>query len=64
MTVKSLLTFPIVDKQICTNCKIKLNKEQLSKNVQDITYDGYGLPIILVRCPVCKTLIEWETKCS
>ncbi len=62
--INALLTFPVVEQQICTNCQIKLSREQLSKNIHDITYDGYGLPVILVRCPVCKTLLEWETKCN
>ena len=61
---KSVVTFPVVDKQVCSNCKITLGIDQLSSNVQDITRDAYGMPAILVRCPVCKTLIEWETKCN
>jgi len=61
---KSLITFPVVDKQVCNNCKITLGIDKLSANVYDITKDPYGMPAVIVRCPVCKSLIEWETKCS
>lgn len=65
MMSKSLITFPVVvDKQICSNCKITLGIDKLLRNVVDIDKDAYGIPAIMVRCPVCKTLIEWETTCN
>ena len=59
---KSLVTFPVVDKQTCSNCKITLGIDRLMRNVVNMTQDAYGMPAIMVRCPVCKTLMEWETK--
>ena len=61
---KSLITFPVVEKQICNNCKITLGIDKLSNNIFEVTQDAYGIPTIIVRCPVCKTLIEWEPKCN
>ena len=61
---KPIVTFPMLDKQTCTNCKITLGMEKLVSNVVDMTQDAYGMPAIMVRCPVCKTLMEWETKGS
>jgi uncharacterized protein with PIN domain len=61
---RALVNFPVAEKQICSNCSMVLEKERLSENVIDITQDAYGIPTVVVRCPVCKTLIEWEMKCN
>lgn len=61
---KSLIMFPVVEKQICSNCKMTLDMDKLVSNVVDMNEDAYGIPAIKVRCPVCKTLFEWETKCN
>jgi hypothetical protein len=60
----SLVTFPVVEKQVCNNCQITLGMDKLLRNVVEMTEDAYGIPAIMVRCPVCKTLLEWETKCN
>ena len=60
----SLVTFPVVDRQVCNNCKITLNGDTLSSNVLDVVHDAYGMPAVMVLCPVCKTPFEWETKCN
>ncbi len=61
---KSILTFPLIDKQVCSNCKIILGIDKLSSNVLDVVQDASGMPAVIVRCPVCKTILEWETKCN
>lgn len=61
---KSMLTFPLIDKQVCSNCKIILGIDKLSSNVLDVVQDASGMPAVIVRCPVCKTILEWETKCN
>ena len=58
---KSLITFPAVKHQMCYNCNIKLGIEAFYHNLVEMTQDAYGMPVVIVRCPVCKTLIEWET---
>jgi hypothetical protein len=62
--IKPIITFPLVDKQTCGNCKMELGMERLWPNVTEMTEDAYGIPAVMVRCPVCKTLMEWETKCN
>jgi hypothetical protein len=61
---KPIITFPLVDKQTCGNCKMELGMDRLWTNATEMTEDAYGIPAVMVRCPVCKTLIEWETKCN
>ena len=61
---KPMITFPLVEKQTCNNCKILLDSNNLLKNIINMTEDAYGMPAVMVRCPVCKTLMEWETKCN
>lgn len=61
---KYLLTFPVLEKQKCKNCKIMFDINKLKNNVVGMNEDAYGLPAIMVRCPICKTLFEWETKCN
>lgn len=62
--MKPFITFPAVDKQICSNCSITLGLDKLSRNVVDMREDESGMPAVIVRCPVCMTLLEWETKGS
>jgi hypothetical protein len=59
---KSIITFPAADKQTCYNCKTTLGIEKLYANFIEMTKDAYGMPALIVRCPVCMTPIEWETK--
>ena len=59
---KSMITFPAADKQICYNCKTTLGIDKLYSNFIEMTKDAWGMPAVLVRCPVCKTPIEWETR--
>ena len=60
-----MITFPlVVEKQVCGNCSMTLGIDKLSRNVVDINKDNYGIPAIIVRCPVCKALMEWETTCN
>ncbi len=59
---KSIVTFPAADKQICYKCKTTLGIEKLYSNFIEMTKDAYGMPAVIVRCPVCKTPIEWETR--
>lgn len=61
---KALITFPVAETQICSNCKITLGIDKLLRNVVDMAEDAYGMPAVMVRCPVCKTVIEWETRCN
>jgi len=61
---KPIITFPLVETQTCRNCSMILTTERLWRNVTDTTEDAYGIPAVMVRCPVCKTIIEWETKCN
>jgi hypothetical protein len=61
---KPMMLFPLVEKQICSNCNIQLDSNKLWSNMTKMTEDAYGMPAVMVRCPVCKTLIEWETKCN
>ena len=61
---KPIITFPLVDKQTCGNCKMELGTDRLWTNVTEMTEDAYGIPAVMVRCPVCKALMEWETKCN
>ena len=61
---KPMMLFPLVEKQICSNCNIQLDSNKLWPNITKMTEDSYGMPAVMVRCPVCKTLIEWETKCN
>jgi hypothetical protein len=62
--IKSMITFPLVEKQTCNNCSMVLDSSNLLKNITNMTEDAYGIPAVIVRCPVCKTLMEWETKCN
>jgi hypothetical protein len=62
--MKKLVTFPVVNTQVCGNCKISLSSGELYSNVIDMSEDAYGIPTIMVRCPVCKTPMEWETRCN
>jgi hypothetical protein len=63
--MSKMITFPaVVGEQTCSNCKITLDINKLLRNVVDINKDTYGMPAIMVRCPVCKTIIEWETTCN
>jgi len=59
--MKPLLIFPVANKQICSNCGVSLNMDKLLNNVMNMTEDASGIPAVIVRCPVCKTLMEWET---
>jgi len=59
---RSIITFPAADEQTCYNCKTILGIEDLHLNFIEMTQDAYGMPAVIVRCPVCKTPIEWETK--
>ena len=59
---KAIMTFPVVDKQTCYNCKSILGIDKMYHNLMEMTQDASGMPAIIVRCPVCKTPIEWETK--
>jgi hypothetical protein len=62
--MKAMVTFPVVHQQTCGNCRVSLGIERLLDNVVDMTEDAYGFPSIIVRCPVCKTLMEWEMHCN
>jgi len=57
----SYIVFPAAQKQECMNCKTLLGLDKMWANVVE-TRDGYGMPAVIIRCPVCKTLIEWETR--
>jgi hypothetical protein len=57
----SYIVFPAAQEQECLNCKTKLGIDKIRANVID-TRDVYGIPAIIIRCPVCKTTIEWETR--
>ena len=59
---KSLVVFPAADTQVCRNCNTTLSIENLYRNLIDMTSDASGMPAVLVRCPVCKTPLEWETR--
>ena len=59
--MKPLVIFPVANKQICSNCSVSLNMDKLLNNVTNMTEDASGIPAVIVRCPVCKTLMEWET---
>ena len=59
--MKPLLIFPVANKQICRNCSVSMNMDTLLSNVMNMTEDASGIPAVIVRCPVCKTLMEWET---
>lgn len=58
----SMITFPAADKQTCYNCKTTLGIDKLYSNFISMTKDAWGMPAVIVRCPVCKTPIEWETR--
>ncbi|MEW6569821.1 MAG: hypothetical protein AB1390_01400 [Nitrospirota bacterium] len=62
--MKQLITFPLVEKQTCWNCGTELGTEELLRNMMDRQKDAYGIPAVMIRCPVCKTPFEWETRCS
>jgi hypothetical protein len=60
--MEKLLPFAFVKKQTCGNCKeVSLDINELLRNVIAMTDDAYGIPAIMVRFPVCKTPMEWET---
>ena len=60
-----MVTFPpILKKQTCRNCNVSLGADELLRNVIDLTEDASGIPAVMVRCPVCKTPMEWETFCN
>ena len=59
--MKPLVIFPVANKQTCSNCRVSLNMNTLLNNVTNMTEDASGIPAVIVRCPVCKTLMEWET---
>jgi hypothetical protein len=60
-----LITFPpVVNKQICINCEVSLRAEKLIPNLIEMTEDAGGIPAFIVRCPICKTPMEWETRCN
>ena len=61
---RQMITFPVANKQVCSNCKITLGIDKLFNSEIDSTEDAYGMPAIMIRCPFCKTLIEWEMKCN
>ncbi|MFZ5908318.1 MAG: hypothetical protein ACOYVJ_13120 [Nitrospirota bacterium] len=61
---RPFVTIPVVDTQVCRNCNFTLGIRDLVSNVTDQGKDPYGMPAIMVRCPVCKTLIEWEPRCN
>jgi hypothetical protein len=51
--MKKPLPFVFVKKQTCGNCKeVSLYINELLRNVIAITDDAYGIPAIMVRCPV------------
>lgn len=63
--MEKIVTFPpVVKKQTCSNCNVSLGVGELLRNVIDMTEDAYGIPAVIVRCPVCKTPMEWETFCN
>ncbi|OGW41191.1 MAG: hypothetical protein A2Y97_11365 [Nitrospirae bacterium RBG_13_39_12] len=62
--MEKLLTFAFLKKQTCGNCKVSLEMNELLRNVIAMTDDAYGIPTVMVRCPVCKTPMEWETSCN
>lgn len=59
---ESFITFPAAHKQRCYNCKTVLGIKDLYSNLVEMTRDACGMPAVIVRCPVCKTPIEWETR--
>ena len=60
--MKQFVIFPpVVERQRCFNCKVSLGMEKILPNFIDMKDDAYGIPSLIVRCPVCKTAIEWET---
>jgi len=61
---KQVMMFPLLEKQLCSNCKMVLDSNKLWFNITNMTEDAYGMPAVMVRCPICKTLMEWETKCN
>lgn len=60
-----LITFPpVVNKQICANCKVSLGAEKLIPSLIEMTEDSVGIPAFIVKCPICKSPMEWETQCN
>jgi RNase P subunit RPR2 len=63
--MRQMITFPpVVDKQICSNCKVSLGTDKLIPNLIKMTEDAGGIPAFIVRCPICKSIMEWETQCN
>lgn len=62
--MQKILTFAVMKKQTCGNCHVSLDMNELQRNMIAMTEDTCGIPSIIVRCPVCKTPMEWETYCN
>ncbi len=62
--MKALVTFPVVNKQLCSNCRTSLSFDTLYTRWVDMEWAHYDIPSLVVKCPVCKTLIQWETRCN
>ena len=61
--MRKLITFPpVVSTQICLNCKVSLGAERLIPNLIEMTEDAGGMPAFIVKCPICRTPMEWETR--
>jgi len=61
---RPFVTIPVLNTQVCKNCSFTLGIHDLVRNVTDQGKDPYGMPAVMVRCPVCKTIIEWEPRCN
>ncbi|MCG2720846.1 MAG: hypothetical protein L6290_02365 [Thermodesulfovibrionales bacterium] len=61
---RPFVTIPVPNTQVCKNCNFTLGIHDLVRNVTDQGKDPYGMPAVMVRCPVCKTIIEWEPRCN
>ena len=63
--MRKLITFPpVVNHQVCINCKAPLAAEKLMPNLIEMTDDAGGIPAFIVRCPICKSAMERETQCN
>ena len=63
--MRKLITFPpVVNKQTCINCKVSLGAEKLIPSLIEMTEDAGGIPAFIVKCPICKAAMEWETQAN
>jgi hypothetical protein len=61
--MRKLIIFPpVLSTQTCLNCKTPVGADRLPPNLVEMREDAGGMPSFIVRCPVCKTLMEWETR--